>query len=113
MMALATDSGITVAWVAVKVLPVVIAAKLVMVVVVPLVAVVTSLSSSTAYMFWACGAYPICPAVLCNCWDRRHRVYAAAMLLLRAGYVFGVMTSQSLNSFKGKISIALITWQHC
>ncbi len=80
-MALATDSGITVAWVAVKVLPIVMAAKLVMVVVVPLVTVVTSLSSSTAYMFWACaGAYPLCPTVLCNCWDRMRRVYAAAMI---------------------------------
>ena len=96
-------------WAGVKVLPAVIAAKFAMVVVVPSVAVVTSSSSSTmAYMFWVCGAYPIGPAVLRNFWDRRCHVYAAAMNVLRVGYVFGVMASQSLNSFNGKMPDCII-----
>ena len=116
-MVLATKSGITVAWAVVKVLPLVIAAKFVMVVVVLSVPVVTSSSSSTAYMFWVCGVYLICPAVLHNCWDRRRRVYAVEMNVLRAGYVFGVMACQSSNSFKRKmldcinnLTALLITW---
>ena len=102
LMVFATESGMAVIWAAVRVLPVVIAAML-WVVVVPSVAIVTLSLLSVAYMFWDYGMYPICPAVFCNCYDKIRRLYAAAMKVLRAGYVLGVMASQSLNSFIGKM----------
>ncbi len=103
LIAFAIDSETAVVWAPVRVLPVVIAATL-RVAVVPSVAVVASSSSlSAAYILWVCGAYPICPALFRNCCDRIQRVYAAAMNVLRVGYVFGVVASQSSNSFIGKM----------
>ena len=41
--------------------------------------------------------------MLRSCCDNMQRVYAPPMNVLRAGYVFGVMASQSLNSFNGNM----------
>ncbi len=103
LIAFAIDSGTVVVCAPVRVLPVVIAAALRVVVVPPVAVIASSLLSSAAYILWVCGAYPICPAMFRNCCDRIRRVYAAAMNVLRAGYVLGVTASQSSNSFIGKM----------
>ncbi len=57
----------------------------------------------TLYILWGAGTHPCCPAVLQSCSARIHLIYTTAMKVLRAGYVLGVMASQSSNTFKGKM----------
>jgi hypothetical protein len=78
----ATKSGM----VAVMVLPIVNAAMFIIV-----VTVVSALSSlaNMVYILWDIRVYPCCPAVLRSCCARMCLVYAAAMKVLRARYVFG------------------------
>jgi hypothetical protein len=84
----------------VMVLPIVNAAKFVLVV---SVVSVSSSAANTLYILGDGGTYPCCPAVLWSYCTRMHLVYTAAMKVLRVGYVLGVTASKLSNSFNGKM----------
>jgi len=70
------------------------------------VSVVSSLSllpAKMVYILLFCVVYPILPAMLRNCCAKMRRVNAPPMKVLSAGYVLGVMASQSSNYFNGKM----------
>ncbi len=95
LIAFASNSGM----VAVMVLPVVNATMFVVLVAVVAVSSPSYLLANMLFILWDIGTYPCCPAVLRSCCTRMRLVYTAAMKVLRAGYVLGVMASQLLNFF--------------